>query len=188
MNKATKGAIAAGAASLILLGGAGSYALWTDSASTPAGTVTAGVLDIEPIANSSEWRDISAGTPGTVITPAITNPATAGYFLMVPGDVLEYTASFTIKATGNNLSATVNAVPGSITYGGTLTAAQAPVTTTATIGGVPVNGNVITSSAVDKTVVVKSTVTFDRNTANQVGQSGTVNLAGFQIGVQQTRA
>ena len=127
------------------------------------------------------WSDVSIPA-----TPAPIADITA--FRIVPGDVLQYDATFTIVARGNNLAATVNAVPSSITYTGGLTSTNAAVNSTATIGGVAVANNTITSSQAGQTVVVRSTLTFDRNTPNQVGQSGTVNLSGFQVAVQQTRA
>lgn len=46
MNKATKGAVAAGAAGILLLGGAGTFALWEDNASITGGTVSTGHLDL----------------------------------------------------------------------------------------------------------------------------------------------
>ncbi|NKU44191.1 alternate-type signal peptide domain-containing protein [Rhodococcus hoagii] len=46
MNKKTKGAIAAGAAAALLAGGAGSFALWSDSETLNGGTITAGTLTL----------------------------------------------------------------------------------------------------------------------------------------------
>ncbi|MBM4653639.1 alternate-type signal peptide domain-containing protein [Rhodococcus hoagii] len=54
MNKKTKGAIAAGAAAVLLAGGAGTMAAWNSSASLPSATITAGELKVTE----------KAGTPG----------------------------------------------------------------------------------------------------------------------------
>ncbi|OZD04133.1 alternate-type signal peptide domain-containing protein [Rhodococcus sp. 05-2254-5] len=177
MNKATKGALAAAAAGVLLLGGAGSYALWSDSETVDGGTVTAGILDIAP-GTSTGWRDISAGAPGTPI-PSIAS------FRMVPGDILQYDATFVVTATGNNLTATLTADPlTAVRYDGTsgLTAVNAPVVVTNSTGS-----NTITSAQAGQTITVSAKVTFDRETANQVGQNGTINLSTFKLNLQQTR-
>ncbi|GGF98122.1 hypothetical protein GCM10007304_10120 [Rhodococcoides trifolii] len=179
MNKTTKGALAAGAAAVLLLGGAGSFALWQDQETVNEGTITAGILDIAPLA-AGQWFDVSPDQTRVAIDPA-------GAFRMVPGDVLEYNATFTVTATGKNLTATINGVPGTVVYGGGLTATNAPVVTTATIGTTTLANNAITSADTGKTVSVKSTLTFDKATGGQIGQNGTVNLASYQVAVQQTR-
>lgn len=99
MNKLTKGAIAGGAGIVLLLGGAGTFALWNDSATIDGGTITAGTLDIQTVTPGA-WTDISPDVDGQPVPiPDITD------FRTVPGDVLKYTAGVTIVATGNNLLA-----------------------------------------------------------------------------------
>jgi spore coat-associated protein N len=92
MNKATKGALAAGAAGILLLGGAGTFALWEDSASITAGTVSTGELEL----------DLGTGTWAQTATPA--TPININTFKIVPGDSLTYTTSVTATATGDNLT------------------------------------------------------------------------------------
>ena len=46
MNKLVKGSIAAAAGISLLMGGAGSLALWNDSVTVNAGTVSSGTLDV----------------------------------------------------------------------------------------------------------------------------------------------
>ena len=77
MKKITKGAIALGAAALLLAGGAGTMAAWSDEASLGGGEVTAGHLRItEAAAGAWTWAD------GETFDPATD--------LIVPGDVVEY--------------------------------------------------------------------------------------------------
>lgn len=92
MNKATKGAIAAGAAGILLLGGAGTFALWEDNANITGGTVSTGELELA--LGTGTWAETA--TPGTPI-----NIAT---FDIVPGDSLTYTTTVTATATGDNLT------------------------------------------------------------------------------------
>ncbi|MDI9944213.1 alternate-type signal peptide domain-containing protein [Rhodococcus sp. 1.20] len=61
MKKQTKGAIAAAAAGALLLGGAGSLAVWSDSADVSGGgPVTSGALDLSSCAPVG-----GGGTPST---------------------------------------------------------------------------------------------------------------------------
>jgi len=94
MNKLVKGSIAGAAGVALLLGGAGTLALWNDSASINAGTVTSGVLDV------------ATGTAGSW-SPDLD--------LIVPGDTIVYTETLDVTATGDNLNATITTNIGSIT-------------------------------------------------------------------------
>ena len=93
MNKAMKGAIAAGAAGILLLGGAGTFAVWRDSATVDAGTVSTGQLSLS--AADGTWTETD--TPLVQIDPET--------FQIVPGDSLTYTTAVTVKAEGENLQA-----------------------------------------------------------------------------------
>ncbi|AMY17929.1 MULTISPECIES: alternate-type signal peptide domain-containing protein [Nocardiaceae] len=179
MNRTTKGALAAGAAGVLLLGGAGSFALWSDSEGVQGGTITAGDLDIAPV-SQGVWTDVS---PGSVSTAGPVDPAT---FRMVPGDVLEYRASYRVTADGENLRAVLTADPNSVTRTGELTEANTPVTVTSTYNGTPLAGNQITEADNGRVVDVVARVTFVTTTPNQVGTNDSVNLSGFRINLQQS--
>src|SRR6188474_1998822 len=82
MNKLTKGTIAGAAGIALLLGGAGTFALWNDTADIAGGTISSGELSIDAT-TAGVWQDVSFDkTPPVVIDPAT--------FLMVPGDTVEY--------------------------------------------------------------------------------------------------
>ncbi|WP_072806237.1 alternate-type signal peptide domain-containing protein [Rhodococcoides yunnanense] len=181
MNKATKGAIAAAAAGVLLLGGAGSYALWSDSQTAPGGTVTAGELKLVPV-NTGTWTEIS--TVGSVAPGPIANIAA---FKMVPGDILEYDASYTIAASGNNLTATISAAQDSIVRTG-ITAADTPVTVSSKVGTDDIANNAITSTDNGKVVAVKVRLEFLSTTTGLDGQLGSVGLTNFKIDLTQTRS
>ncbi|QNO36775.1 alternate-type signal peptide domain-containing protein [Protaetiibacter sp. SSC-01] len=188
MNKFTKASIATGAGIVLLLGGAGTLAYWNDSAATDAGTITAGTLGIDAVANSGAWYDISA-VPATTDPEAdgvlITDPAA---FRAVPGDKLVYVESFTVEATGDHLEASIEADAASIdkgAWGNDLTA-----TTALSIGGASVT--TITDDNDGDTVKVLVTLTFAFNSAvgpdapvNNDSQSAVVDLGELAIVVTQ---
>src|SRR6187402_2589102 len=99
MNKLTKGTIVGAAGIALLLGGAGTFALWSDSASVDGGTVTSGTLSFNDV-RPGVWKDISPDVNGGAGVDI--NPAT---FLTVPGDVLAYTSDVVVNATGTHLLA-----------------------------------------------------------------------------------
>ena len=103
MRKTTKGAIAVGAGVALLLGGAGTMAYWTDSSDLDSNTtVTAGNLDLAPVAASAAW---TWKTGGQTFVPATSR--------IVPGDTVVFTQRYTVTAQGDRLKAQlmVNGVP-----------------------------------------------------------------------------
>lgn len=177
MNKFTKGAIATGAGVVLLLGGAGTFALWNDEASVNGGTVTSGVLDITA-GTTGSWNDVTSGSP-----VAISN---IGAFKVVPGDVLEFTQNVQITATGNNLEGELTVDGASIT--GAL-ASKLDIDFIATGTGVTGSGTdtlTITPGATGVTnLAVKVRVTFPASTTDQVGQNETANLSGLTLLLEQ---
>lgn len=124
MNRKTKGALAAGAGAILLLGGAGSLALWSDSDALSDDAITTGDFGLN--CTGGAWNDVSLPA-NTILHGTAIDPATD---LMVPGDTWEYTATCTPKATGKNMHAVLSAdLTGT---GGTL---PAGVTVTSSING-----------------------------------------------------
>jgi alternate signal-mediated exported protein len=109
MNKSTKGALAAGAAAVLLVGGAGTLAFWTAGETTPGGTIDAGHLDLVIDGTNTGCGDWSLDS----------GEVTAGTWAdgdpLVPGDVLSKVCAFTIDAQGNHLRATVGVSTPSMT-------------------------------------------------------------------------
>ena len=91
MKKVTKATIAAVAAGALLLGGAGTIALWQQSETVDAGTVNTGHLALT-VDNNGVWTDISDGGAGVPFDPATEQ--------IVPGDVVAYTQTVQIDAEG----------------------------------------------------------------------------------------
>lgn len=128
MQKSTKGALAAAAAAVLLVGGAGTLAFWTADETVPGGTIDAGHLDLVIDATNTgcgAWQ-LDSGEQA----PVTWNDGDP----LVPGDVLTKSCLFTIDAQGNHLRATVSASAPSIS--GTLAAALVVSASGITVNGV----------------------------------------------------
>ncbi|NMM84398.1 hypothetical protein B2J88_08490 [Rhodococcus sp. SRB_17] len=184
MNKATKGAVAAGAAALLLAGGAGTMAAWSDSEAMTGGTITAGHLTLTAVGGAPTWSVTNAGVSGGAAQniPAITS------FRATPGDVLTYSGTVKIGFAGTNLKATLKADASTITGTGGLPD-EVVTATAATVDGVALEtgptGVAITSAQDNKDVAVKVTFTFGKAGATNASQDGTINLANFNVTLDQ---
>jgi alternate signal-mediated exported protein len=175
MKKATKGAIAAGAAGALLLGGAGSLAFWSDSQTVTGGTITAGELGLTAL-DAGTWK--LNGT--TTLTPA-----QVAALRVVPGDSVVFTGSYDVRAQGDNLQATVTATGGAIT--GPLAAKLTTPTVVTTLDGQALTS--ITETNHGNDIVVTATFTFPFGTASDnTSQNLTANLSDVVIALAQTDA
>lgn len=125
MKKTTKGALAAGAAATLLLGGAGSLAYWTSSTSVAGGSLTSGSISLTGVTCAATWTyggaDAGPATPVTAI---------------VPGDEVQKTCTGTITLVGDHIAATVAVDPASWSTTNALSnALQASATLTSPAGG-----------------------------------------------------
>lgn len=132
MNRLFKGAVAGAAGVALLLGGAGTFALWQDAASIGDSTaINSGQLRFGTVPEGA-WA-----FNGNAIVAADVED-----LLIVPGDVLTYTvANVPILANGDNLSAVLGFTTGSATGDADLIAALDPVVT---VNGVDVTGGTVT--------------------------------------------
>lgn len=192
MNKLVKGAVATAAGIALLMGGAGTFALWNDSTTVNGGTVTSGVLTIAPN-GAATWMDISADrTPDNAI-----NIAT---WKIVPGDKLQMTQAITINATGNNLLARLTYDDATIVAAAGLASSQLKsnlvVTIVASGTGVTASAtpnvyNVAPSAsatAVTVTVTIELPSTVgDAPGSGTTAQHGSVDLSGLALKLNQYR-
>lgn len=208
-TKASKRLAAAGVGLALMLGvGGGTFALWSDTDTLTGGTITSGDLDIIATGATS-WADVSddMGKGASVPIADITD------FLIVPGDTLERTQDVTVKLTGDNLKATLtlanlgNGAPGSlITNDGANSVKATNVVTDSTGKTVDASGvitlvsadyaahtNTVPSGAVTvaadgtATLTVKTTLTFDSATPNQVLTKASADLGTASLTLQQVR-
>ncbi|MCD9153084.1 alternate-type signal peptide domain-containing protein [Aeromicrobium duanguangcaii] len=170
MNKSTKGAVAAGAAAVLLLGGAGSLAYWNAESTIPGGSISSGTLTLTPKATGT-WK-----LNGTTVTGTPT---------IVPGDELVYSGSYTIGATGNNIKGTL-----AVTGGTGTPWAGATVTPTFTLDSTTITGTTpITAAQNGKDVAAQIAVDFPFGTAvDNSSQAKTVNLSEIRVALVQTDA
>ncbi|EME20043.1 alternate-type signal peptide domain-containing protein [Rhodococcus qingshengii] len=179
MNKATKGAVAAGAAALLLAGGAGTMAAWNANAPMTGGTITAGhlTLSADPSALPS-WTVTNGATTETNVDIAS--------YRVSPGDKITYTGKVKVGIDGKNLKAQVVADTTTIT--GSLATALTTTTST-TLAGQPLTQLTEANDGTTVDVVVtfdfpKGTVLPD-NTANNASQDQTASLANFNVKLEQ---
>lgn len=177
MNKLTKGAIATAAGVTLLLGGAGTFALWNDTiAGGTPGTVASGQLQFTGPGVTGSWFDANSGQP---IAPATDK--------MVPGDTFEYRGTVTYRAEGKNLSGELKIDSTSYTVTPAELAAEVDVTF---LGGAPAQALPlpITPNAGDQTVDFIVRVHF-KDVAGfgnvKAAQNGTVNLSALKFVLEQ---
>jgi alternate signal-mediated exported protein len=157
MNKTTKGALASGVGVLLLLGGAGTMAFWSDSKTIPGGAINAGHLRI--IADGTNkgcdpWK-LDSGEDAPV-TYSVGDP-------LVPGDVLTRDCAFTVQAVGDHLRATVGISAVNFTGGNFAGALNASVSDVA-IDGTPVTS--FTEADDGGKLTAGVTITFDSSSLN----------------------
>ena len=114
MNKSIKGAIAAGGAAVLLLGGAGTLSYWFDSGDATGGSLDSGHLSLDNDACAA-WSLDDAEGPATPFDPDTD--------FIVPGDVLYRVCTFDVVASGEHLRAELALETPSATGANDLTAA-----------------------------------------------------------------
>jgi alternate signal-mediated exported protein len=174
MNKTAKGALAAAAAAVALMGGVGSLAYWNDAQTVDGTTIDSGRLALDTDATNT-------GCGGWTLDGG--DPFVAGTTLLVPGDSVSESCSFTLTATGDHMSGTVSASTPTLT--GTLASALQPDVSDVTVGGVAATS--FTGADNGKTVGLVVTVTLPADSDN-TSQDLTAALSDVTITVSQQHA
>ena len=189
MNKLLVRAIAGAAGLTLLLGGAGTFALWNSSTSIAGGTITAGALTVVDNAAAGVWK---SGATEIILST----------YKIVPGDVLTYTKKVDITATGDNMVATLAVASASITA---TSATSTPdgklagyITKSAqvSISGVGISGAGPTytitptgTGVISRAAVVTVILTFPKSSsagAENDAMLGSVNLGALAVTLTQT--
>ena len=187
MNKLVKGSIAGAAGIALLLGGAGTFALWNDSQLVNGGNVQTGTLDIA-LSGSGTWLDVSPDAPNTTWVVATDR--------LVPGDTVTFTQDVTIQATGKNLKANLAYNPASIVVAPALTTYVTVGLTATKVSGdatIAANGantySILPVAGGSSVIRVVITVAFDPLTPGQTGQTlaTAVNLTAASFTLVQVR-
>lgn len=92
-NKMIKGSIAGATGIVLLMGGFGTYALWSDSVQAQGGVLSSGALQVTGAGNGT-WTETSTDT---------VQPWSNASDLMVPGDVVVLNQPLDVQAEGKNL-------------------------------------------------------------------------------------
>lgn len=168
MKKSTKGALAASAAGVLLLGGAGSLAFWSESQTTDAGTLASGDLTLSAV-TCAGWVE-----------------GAAAIIKIVPGDVVTNDCTATLTLVGEHIGADVELDATSVAavetaFGGEV---QISDVTTATLASV--NAPLPLTAPGVYTVKVALTADFDGAGATNASQNITEALDALQLTATQT--
>jgi alternate signal-mediated exported protein len=168
MNRLVKGSIAGAAGIALLLGGAGTFALWNATATVSAQTITAGTLTLTANADGV-WKKLD----GTTIT--------ASSYRIVPGTTLIFTQTLTVNAVGDGLTAdlTHSGFTGSNTLDPLVTKTLEVTSATATV-----SGSTLKFTPGSSTVNVKLTVVFPQEATT--GQNAVLDLSALAFTLTQT--
>ncbi len=184
MKKSTKGAVAAAAAGVLLLGGAGSLAFWSAEGEVGGGTITSGSFSLDDATTGTcalaPWT-LDAGETVASKTFVLATDR------IVPGDVLTKECKFTLTAVGEHLRATPT-----ITTAATVTGTINP----ATAGNVTVTGKFsnaggtaiteVTDANNTDVLTAKITMTFPLGTVvDNASKSKTAILSNYKVTLNQ---
>jgi len=173
---AVKGTVAAAAGVAVLLGGMGTFALWNQSGAI--GTTGTSTGHLTATFGTMTWQDV---TPGGVAAHAVT-PAT---FNMVPGDVLEGTATITYSVEGENIVVKPELTGANGAQLKFLSDEALTVTTTLTGPTGPVN---VLHDGDAGTMTAKVTIAYDQagvNGTNNANMDQTIDLSAVKFALQQ---
>jgi alternate signal-mediated exported protein len=177
MHKIVTGVVASGSGLALLLGGAGTFALWNADASTRPATVTSGTLALS--ANpDGVWTDVTNGRSDVVDITTVR---------MVPGNAYQFHQTLDVTATGDDLTADLSWVPQSITGDAELIAAATQSLSLASTSAnlAPAGRTSWTVTPTDGTSVLDVTYTIGLSTDVTTGKAQTIDLSGIAFTLTQ---
>jgi len=188
MNKLVTGAVAGAAGIALLLGGAGTFALWNASTEVNASSVASGTLSLTP-SSAGSWTDVTNGR-----NAALTTAQVAAY-KVVPGSKLQFTQPITIAASGTDLRADLTYDATSVTGSlkpyvtNALTVSTAAGNSTlpsgVTAGSAPGSYVVAPVAAGSTSAVVTFVVELPSTVTDAASQGGTLDLSKLTFTLKQ---
>jgi alternate signal-mediated exported protein len=171
MNKTTKGALAAATAAVLLTGGAGTLAFWSDSVDVPGGSITSGTLDLGAPDCGAGWT-IDGGAPFTTQQ-------------LVPGDTLTEVCTIDLVAQGDHIGADLAIATPGWAASNALTAELTPSATFLVNGAATTH---VTSADDTGTGEIEATitVTFNGAAATNASQNLAATLNAVTVSATQT--
>ncbi|MBM7818586.1 alternate signal-mediated exported protein [Cellulosimicrobium cellulans] len=170
---AVKGSVAAAAGVAVLLGGAGTFALWNQSGAI-GGTGTA-VGQLEATFGSATWVDDTPGANKGHTIDAITD------FRLVPGDVLTGTVPVSVTAEGENIL-----VDAAVTYGDSFTLPEDVTADVQLLDGTTPVTTITDTGSTPRTLSAVVTITFDETAGGSMTEA--VDLSQIDVSLQQKAA
>ncbi len=170
MNKLAQASVAGAAGIALLLGGAGTFALWNAQAEVADTSIASGSLSIEAGDVSAAFADGTPFTSGTRI---------------VPGDTITITQDVTIDANGDTLLVKLGVDTGSIPNIPGVNLAVSALTADGVFGG---DLNRMTAAEAETIESVVITGTFPASLTGSDGQNMTINLTGMAVTLTQVIA
>jgi alternate signal-mediated exported protein len=171
MNRTTKSALAVGTAAVLLTGGAGTLAYWSDTQTVAGTPITSGTLRLGAPACGAGWR-----LDGNVV---FTNQ------LIVPGDVLSKVCTLDLIATGEHLGADLTVSTAAFAAPNALTSQLVPAATF-TVGGATRNHITELDDTGTAEIIATVTVTFDGPAATNASQNLSATLNSVAVTATQT--
>lgn len=168
MRKTVKGALAAGVGAVLLLGGAGTLAYWTDTGTVTGTGITSGhLMLINP--SCAGWQ-LDGGAAFTTQ-------------LIVPGDTLTEACTFEVDAAGEHITASFDVSTPSWLASNALTD-ELDITATYLVDGVPTA--VFPATVVDGDIVTATiVVTFTGPDATNASEDLTATLNDITVTATQ---
>ncbi len=184
MKKSTKGALAAGSAAVLLLGGLGSVAYWSAEGQVGGATINSGSFTL---------TDTTVGTCANALwaldagEDVANEPFTPASDAIVPGDVLTKTCTFKLGAVGNHLRATPTVTTAAAVSGTINPAGNVTVAGTFTNGVTPVA--VVTEANNNDILTAKITMTFPLGgSVDNTTQIKTAILSNYKVTLNQVHS
>ncbi|MBD8870918.1 alternate-type signal peptide domain-containing protein [Nocardioides donggukensis] len=178
MRNSTKGAVAAATAGVLLLGGAGSLAYWSDAVTIGGSTISSGQMSLDDTTGDA---DSCAAADWILDGDEATADAVFGTgSTLVPGDVITKECTFDVNAVGDHLRATL------ATTGGASTGDLAAKVTTAasfTIGDATITE--ITEGNDGEELKATITVTFPYGAEDNTSQDLALELSDYTVSLTQ---
>ena len=162
MNKSTKGALAAAAAGVLLLGGAGTLAYWTAQDDVPGTTITSGHLTLDASACD--------GTTGWELEGDPFDPSTG---TLIPGDELTKECNAVVDVSGTHFTQ----VDIDATTPGNIAAPWDELTVGATVAGSSTGGDNVAVNQGPNNIPVVITVTWPYGAAADNDLNGDLSTA-----------
>ncbi|WP_394279751.1 alternate-type signal peptide domain-containing protein [Microbacterium sp.] len=163
MKKTTKGALAAGAAAVLLLGGAGTLAYWTAEDTIDGGNIEAGSMELTAVTCDANWVE-----GGQSIS------------LIVPGDTITKQCTGTLTLEGDHIGATVELDDTSVAAAEAEFNDQVDITATMTSPAATI------SAPGTYNVVIDLEVVFNGPAATNASQNGLATLDELELVATQT--